>query len=134
MGGGMTMLSAAEIASMRGTVEDVALMMTCTIERHTEGDPDEYGQPSGFWDVIYSNVPCLYWIEDRATDAEITGPNVSYVFSHQMVQFEANFGVHEGDRVLSVIGVDGTQIAGPLNVQEVRHRVTDTVLVVEEVR
>lgn len=130
----MSGLSATEVAGMRATVDDVALSMRCTIERYQPGDPDDYGQPTGFWDVLYDDVPCLYWIEDRRDISEVIGPNVAYVRAHTLLQLEANFDVRESDRVSSVIGVDGTEIAGPLNIQEVRHRITDTVLVVEEVR
>jgi hypothetical protein len=129
----MTGLSAAEIASMRATVESVALSMRCTIERFTDGEPDEYGQPTGFWDVLHNAIPCLYWVEDTRAAGEAAGPDAGYVLARTMVQLAANVDVHEGDRVASVIGVDGTQIAGPADIEEVRRRITDTVLVLEEV-
>ena len=35
------------------------LIQTCTIQRYSEGDPDEYGNPALTWDLTYmENEPC----------------------------------------------------------------------------
>lgn len=119
---------------MRVTVADVALSMRCTIERETLGTPDAYGQPSAVWDVLHDNIACLYWIADRAAATENIGPNVGFVLAHTMLQLAANVDVRESDRVASVSDFDGNAIAGPMNIDEVRHRITDTVLVLEAIR
>lgn len=119
---------------MRATVADVALSMRCTIERETLGARDGYGQPTGQWDVVHDDIPCLYWIQDRAAATESIGPNVSFVLAHTMLQLAANVDVRESDRVVSVSDIDGNAISGPMNIDEVRHRITDTVLVLEVVR
>jgi len=126
-------LTAAEVAGMRGDVEDVALSMRCTIERLNPGAADAYGHPTGTWEALHADLPCLLWHEDRRTDAETIGPSVSFVLGNLRLAVPANTDVNEQDRVSEVIGMDGDPIAGVLAIHRVQSRITDTVLVVEEV-
>lgn len=129
----MSGLTAAEVAGMRVDVEGVALSMRCTIERLDAGSDDAYGHPTGTWETLHADLPCLLWNEDRRQDAETIGPSVGFVLGHQRLVVPANTDVTERDRVSEVIGIDGDPIAGVLAIHLVQSRITDTVLVVEEV-
>lgn len=129
----MSGLTAAEVAGMRAEVEGVALSMRCAIQRLVESDPDAYGHPTGVWEELHTDLPCLLWDEDRRQDAETIGPSVGFVLGHLRLAVPANTDVTEQDRVSEVIGMDGDPIAGALAIHLVQSRITDTVLVVEEV-
>ncbi|MGK2898622.1 MAG: hypothetical protein ACSLE9_08025 [Burkholderiaceae bacterium] len=128
----MPRLSAGEIAAIRATVPGTLLAMTCTFSRPTAGAEDGYGNPTETWADYLPDTPC--WWQERANDEnEIVGPNIEAVVTRQRLVLPAGTAVRTSDRVKSVIGVDGVQIAGPHDIREVIIKVAETVLILREI-
>lgn len=124
-------LTQAEIASVREDTFDLALDMTCDIERNTPGAPDSHNQPTpGVWAVIANDVRCHYWEED---EAELIGqPNATT--TRERVLLPANTDARTDDRVMRVVGIDGAQVATDLDIREVLSREFDTLLQVRAIK
>ncbi len=126
----MPTLTAGELALMRSDVPNTLLAMRCTFERFTAGTPDPYGGVTGTWGDYLPDTAC-WWAEDA--DEEIVGTEINALVSRQRIVLPAGTNVRTSDRVKEVIGVDGTQVAGPLDIREVLIRVAETVLIVREI-
>ena len=124
-------LTPAEIASMRATVNDTTLDMTCDIRRETPGALDSHGHETpGVWADISSDIPCHYW---ELTENELVGtPNAT--LTSERLLLPANTDVSNRDRITNVIGVDGTEVATNLDVLEVLKRPYDVLLIVRAIQ
>lgn len=115
---------------MRSAVQTVALSMTCTIERYTAAGEDAYGQPTGAWADLDTEVPCFY---SEQSEREVQGPQISGVFAGSQIVLPAQTDVHAGDRIRDVVDGEGVTRAAALEITEVLERQTDVVAAVEEV-
>ena len=124
------LLNAAQLAEMRSTVLNVQLDMVCTIQRPTPGAEDPYGQKPSTWANHLVGVACHYWEE---SDVENVGdPNA--LITKERIVLAANSDVTPNDRVLTVTGIDGVQVAGVLAIREVISQITGTILMVRSIR
>lgn len=126
----MTYLSAAEVASLRGDVVTRILDMTCTIQRNTPGAADSHGKKAASWATLSAGVRCHYW-EQNETE-HVGQPNATTTV--ERIQLPANTDVTADDRINGVVGIDGTTIAGILDIIEVLKREFDVVLIVRAIR
>lgn len=123
-------LNASEIASMRSTVTDTQLGMTCTIQRRTGATVDGYGHKAQTWASHLASLACWYWEFD---DTETTGPDTVRTVKKARLIVPAGTDVQPDDRVQTVTGVDGSAVASNLNVREVIEQLGHTVLELEQV-
>lgn len=125
----MTLLTAAEIQSMRTEVRATLLVMTCAIERLSSSGRDAYNHPVTTWAPHLADVPCYWWTEGRAE--ELLGPNVNAAIAKQHVVMPAGTDVTTADRITVVTGAFGETLAGPLHIRAVHKRLVETVCDVE---
>lgn len=124
-------LNAAEIASMRGDVDNLILDMTCDVARHTPGAEDSHGHLTpGTWAVTENNIKCHYW--EQAEEELVGTPNARV--TRERVLLPAGTDVHTGDRIDQVIGYDGAEVATGLDILEVLKREFDTLLIVRSIQ
>lgn len=125
-------LSRAEIASMRSDVRDTGMPGFARIERLTPGAEDDYGQPGeGSWATIDAGVECFYSAGGQTSIAHEQVGQISYVMRPAIVTMPALTDITENDRI-TVTDTDGNEI-GPLNVREVRPRLSQLEALVDEV-
>lgn len=116
---------------MRATLVRTQLDMLCTIQRRDAGlqtDPD--GRPVYTWANLYTNVACHYW--EETNDEQIGIPTVT--ITRERLLLEARKDVQVTDRVSQVLSVDGDEVAGQLDIEEVLPRLNDVLLRVKGVK
>lgn len=118
-------LTAAEIASMRAEVVNVALDHTCIVQRSSAGAVDGNNVPTVTWSTLLNGVPCHYWQE---METEILNGQAVEVARSRIV-FAANTAITDKDRVTSVLDNDGAQRVGvPLDIEEVVEELNQVVV------
>ncbi len=124
-------LNDLEIAGMRADVDDTVLDMTCNLQRETPGARDTHNQQTpGVWANTQTGIACHYWETD---EEEMLGqPNAT--LTRERLLLPPNIDVTTKDRVMSVVGYDGTTIATSLDILEVLKRPFDTLLLVRSIQ
>jgi hypothetical protein len=124
------LLSANEIANMRGEVLGTSLDMVCTIQRRTASGNDPANQPDYTWANHLTNVPCHFW---KTADDELVGIQNVTVAKQRLV-LQADVDVTTADIVTSIKDIDGSEnlIADSLDIVEVIHQINHTMLIVWE--
>lgn len=125
-------LNALEIAGMRADTLGTVLDHTCNVQRETKGAVDTHNHPTpGTWATItgLAGVACHYW--EEVEDEMIGEPNATV--GRQRVLLPPNVDVRPADRVMAVIGYDGSAIATNLDIKEVLFRPYDTLLKVRTI-
>jgi hypothetical protein len=129
----LSSLTEAEIAQLREDATEMSQIMTCTIERGTIASTDPDGHPVKTWAVLHENIPCWYYERERDqyVQQERTGPLVHVIDAYPRITLPANTDVTPRDRVTTVIGVDGVEVAANLDIRTVLKRLFDVSVTVE---